>query len=107
MRPILAGGSGMSAPTPLVPGRLTAEQQSPVGLVGVWLGWAAFRSFGYAGFLLPLLLGAWGASTFVWPLAARGVLPLAGLGLLLVSAAGALPPGSTPPSPPPPRAGTG
>ena len=85
---LAAAGFGLVALATFDPARPPAEQQSPVGLVGVWLGWAAFRSFGYAGFLLPLLLGAWGASTFVWPLAARGVLPLAGLGLLLVSAAG-------------------
>ena len=85
---LAAAGFGLVALATFDPARPPAEQLSPVGHVGVWLGWAAFRSFGYAGFLLPLLLGAWGASTFVWPLAARGVLPLAGLGLLLVSAAG-------------------
>ena len=38
-----------------------------VGPVGAWLGWALFRALGYAGFLLPLLLGAWGVSAFVRP----------------------------------------
>jgi DNA segregation ATPase FtsK/SpoIIIE, S-DNA-T family len=85
---LAAAGFGLVALATFDPTRPTAEQQSPVGLVGVWLGWAAFQSFGYAGFLLPLLLGAWGVSAFVWPLVARGVQPLAGLALLLVSAAG-------------------
>src|SRR5207247_8893703 len=85
-----AAGFGLAALARFDPARPPAEQQSPVGLVGVWLGWAAFQSFGYAGFLLPLLLGAWGASAFVWPLVVRGVLPVTGLALLLVSAAGLL-----------------
>src|SRR5439155_57801 len=59
-----------------------------VGPVGVWLGCAALQSFGYAGFLFPLLLGAWGASAFVRPPVTRGVLPFTGLAVLLVSAAG-------------------
>ncbi|MBI2014074.1 MAG: DNA translocase FtsK [Candidatus Rokubacteria bacterium] len=67
-----------------------AEQASPVGPVGVWLGWAAFQSFGYAGFMFPLLLGAWGASAFVRPLVTRGWLPLAGLAVLIVASTGLL-----------------
>ncbi|MGH7276006.1 MAG: DNA translocase FtsK 4TM domain-containing protein, partial [Candidatus Rokuibacteriota bacterium] len=67
-----------------------AEQASPVGPVGVWLGWVAFQSFGYAAFLFPLLLGAWGASAFVRPIVASGWLPLAGIAVLLVSATGLL-----------------
>src|SRR5439155_415876 len=63
--------------------------------VGAWLGWAAFQSFGYAGFLFPLLLGAWGASAFVRPPVTRGVLPFTGLTVLLVSAAGLLAQAST------------
>ena len=55
-----------------------------------WAGWVVFQSFGYAGFLFPLLLGAWGASAFVRPLVARGWLPFAGLALLLVAATGLL-----------------
>ncbi len=64
-----------------------ADQGTIVGPVGAWLGWALFRALGYAGFLLPLLLGAWGASAFGRPLVARGWLPATGLGVLLVTAA--------------------
>jgi S-DNA-T family DNA segregation ATPase FtsK/SpoIIIE len=67
-----------------------AEQASAVGPVGWWLGWGLFRTLGYAGFLLPLLLGAWGVAAFARPRVARGWVPVAGLGLLLVAAAGLL-----------------
>ncbi len=67
-----------------------AEQGSPVGPVGGWLGWALFRALGYAGFLLPLLIGAWGVAAFARPRMAKGWVPLVGLGLLLVAAAALL-----------------
>jgi S-DNA-T family DNA segregation ATPase FtsK/SpoIIIE len=67
-----------------------AEQGSAVGPVGWWLGWGLFRSLGYAGFLLPLLLGAWGMAAFTRPRVARGWVPVAGLGVLLAAAAGLL-----------------
>jgi S-DNA-T family DNA segregation ATPase FtsK/SpoIIIE len=67
-----------------------ADQHLPVGPVGVWLGWVLFRAFGYAGFLFPILLGAWGASAFVRPSTIRGRLPLLGLAALLLSATGLL-----------------
>src|SRR6266849_2088357 len=41
------------------------DQSSPVGPVGVWLGWIFFWAFGYAGFLFPLLLAGYGASAFI------------------------------------------
>jgi S-DNA-T family DNA segregation ATPase FtsK/SpoIIIE len=66
------------------------EQATSVGPVGWWVGWALFRALGYAGFLLPLLLGAWGAAAFVRPRIARGWLPLIGLAVLLLAAAGVL-----------------
>jgi S-DNA-T family DNA segregation ATPase FtsK/SpoIIIE len=66
------------------------EQTSVVGPVGVWLGWAFFRAFGYAGFLFPLLLGVWGLSAFLKPLVARGWVPVAGLAVLLIAATGLL-----------------
>ena len=72
---------------PAVPPR---EQTTSVGPVGWWLGWALFRLLGYAGFLLPLLLGGWGLSAFLRPRIARGWLPLAGLGALLLASAGLL-----------------
>jgi S-DNA-T family DNA segregation ATPase FtsK/SpoIIIE len=72
------------------PALLPDEQGSPVGPVGWWLGWALFRALGYAGFLLPLLAGAWGVAAFARPRVATGWVPVAGLALLLVAAAGLL-----------------
>src|SRR5439155_283564 len=95
---LAVAGFGLIALATFDPSRPPAVQQSPVGPVGVWLGWAAFQSFGYAGFLFPLLLGAWGASAFVRPPVTRGVLPFTGLTVLLVSAAGLLAQASTAPS---------
>jgi S-DNA-T family DNA segregation ATPase FtsK/SpoIIIE len=77
----------LAAYDPALPPR---AQDSVAGPVGVWLGWAVFRAFGYAGFLFPLLLGVWGAASFVKPVVARGWVPLAGLGVLLVTATGIL-----------------
>src|SRR5262249_13808258 len=60
------------------------------GPVGAWLGWALFRSLGYAGFLLPLLVAAWGFSAFARPRRARGWIPLAGIAVLVLAVAGLL-----------------
>jgi len=87
---LLAAGFGLIALTTFDPTLTPAEQQGLTGPVGVWLGWATFQSFGYAGFLLPFLLGAWGASAFLRPIVVRGWVPLAGLGTLLIAAAGLL-----------------
>ena len=87
---LLAAGFGLIALATFDPTLTPAEQQGLTGPVGVWLGWATFQSFGYAGFLLPVLLGAWGASAFLRPIVVRGWVPLAGLATLLVSAAGLL-----------------
>ncbi len=87
---LAAAGFGLVALAMFDPALPPAEQASPVGPVGVWLGWVAFQSFGHAGFLFPLLLGAWGASAFVRPLVTRGWVPVAGIALLLVSATGLL-----------------
>src|SRR5437870_12086975 len=87
---LLAAGFGLIALATFDPALTPAEQHGPAGPVGVWLGWATFQSFGYAGFLLPLLLGAWGASAFLRPIVVRGWVPMAGLAALLVSAAGLL-----------------
>ena len=87
---LLAAGFGLIALTTFDPTLTPAEQQGLTGPVGVWLGWATFQSFGYAGFLLPFLLGAWGASAFLRPIVVRGWIPLAGLGTLLIAAAGLL-----------------
>src|SRR5262249_49149589 len=66
------------------------EQGTSVGPVGAWLGWALFRSLGYAGFLLPLLVAAWGFSAFARPRRARGWIPLAGIAVLVLAVAGLL-----------------
>ncbi|HEY7538949.1 MAG TPA: DNA translocase FtsK 4TM domain-containing protein [Methylomirabilota bacterium] len=87
---LLAAGFGLIALATFDPTVTPAEQQGLTGPVGVWLGWATFQSFGYSGFLLPLLLGAWGASAFLRPIVVRGWVPLVGLVALLVSAAGLL-----------------
>jgi DNA segregation ATPase FtsK/SpoIIIE, S-DNA-T family len=87
---LLAAGFGLIALVTFDPTVTPAEQQGLTGPVGVWLGWATFQSFGYSGFLLPLLLGAWGASAFLRPIVVRGWVPLVGLAALLVSAAGLL-----------------
>jgi len=65
-----------------------AEQGSPVGPGGWYLGWMLFRVLGYAGFLLPLLLAAWGVAAFVPTHVAKGWVPITGLGVLLLAAAG-------------------
>src|SRR5207245_1291091 len=66
------------------------DQSSPVGPVGVWLGWIFFWAFGYAGFLFPLLLAGYGASAFIrsrmvtgWPAGLRArLLPHRRTGIL-------------------------
>jgi S-DNA-T family DNA segregation ATPase FtsK/SpoIIIE len=87
---LLAAGFGLVALVTFDPRLTPAQQAGPTGPVGVWIGWVTFQCLGYAGFLLPLLLGAWGASTFRRPIAVRGVTPIAGLAVLLASAAGLL-----------------
>ena len=87
---LLAAGFALIALATFDPTVTPAEQQGLTGPVGVWLGWVTFQSFGYSGFLLPLLLGAWGASAFLRPIVVRGWVPLVGLAALLVSAAGLL-----------------
>jgi len=87
---LAAAGFSLVALAMFDPALPPAEQASPVGPVGVWLGWVAFQSFGYAGFLFPILLGAWGASAFVRPVVMSGWVPVAGIAVLLVSATGLL-----------------
>ena len=72
------------------PMRHPLDQSSPGGPVGLWLGWAAFWAFGYAGYVFPLLLILYGAGAFVRAPLARGWPGLAGLVLLLVSVTGML-----------------
>src|SRR3989304_1818027 len=63
---------------------------SPVGPVGVRLGWVFFWAFGYAGYLFPLLLAGYGASAFIRSRMVTGWPAAAGLGLLLISVTGIL-----------------
>src|SRR5262249_34291469 len=87
---LLAAGFGLVALATFDPSLTPGDQQGPTGPVGAWLGWASFQSFGYASLLLPVLLGAWGASAFLRPVVVRGWAPFGGLAMLLVSAAGLL-----------------
>ncbi len=66
------------------------DQTSPVGPVGVWLGWVFFWAFGYAGYLFPLLLAGYGASAFIRSRMVTGWPAAVGLGLLLISVTGLL-----------------
>jgi S-DNA-T family DNA segregation ATPase FtsK/SpoIIIE len=66
------------------------DQSSPVGPVGVWLGWIFFWAFGYGGFLFPLLLAGYGASAFIRSRMVTGWPAGLGLALLLFSATGIL-----------------
>src|SRR5947207_8350175 len=66
------------------------DQSSPVGPVGVWLGWVFFWAFGYAGYLFPLLLAGYGASAFIRSRMVTGWPAGAGLALLLISVTGIL-----------------
>ena len=87
---LVVAGFGLVALLAFDPAVRPPEQRSVAGPVGVWLGWALFRAFGYAGFVFPLLLAAWGVSAFVRPLVARGWVPVSGLAVLLLSATGLL-----------------
>jgi DNA segregation ATPase FtsK/SpoIIIE, S-DNA-T family len=67
-----------------------SHQAALVGPVGIWVAWGIFRSFGYAAFLFPLMAAVWGLSAFVRPLATRGLIPIGGLVLLLLTSTGLL-----------------
>ncbi|MBI1728387.1 MAG: DNA translocase FtsK 4TM domain-containing protein, partial [Candidatus Rokubacteria bacterium] len=66
------------------------DQTSPVGPVGVWLGWVFFWAFGYAGYLFPMVLAGYGASAFIRSRMVTGWPAAVGLALLLISATGTL-----------------
>ncbi|MDP2626903.1 MAG: DNA translocase FtsK 4TM domain-containing protein [Candidatus Rokubacteria bacterium] len=72
------------------PTRHALDQSSPVGPVGLWLGWTSFQAFGYAGYLFPLLLACYGGGAFIRSRIARGWPGLVGLVLLLISVTGLL-----------------
>ncbi len=66
------------------------DQSARVGPVGLWLGWGLFWLFGYGGYLIPLVLAAYGVSAFLRATPRTGPSSLVGLGLLLVAATGLL-----------------
>ncbi len=87
---LAAAGFGIAALYAFDPARPPAEQSTPVGPVGAWVGFSLFHAFGYAGYLFPVLLGLSGLAAFVRLRVARGWAALAGLGVLLLAAAGIL-----------------
>ncbi len=96
---LVVAGFGLVALATFDPHVAPSYQESLIGPVGLWLAWALFRGCGYASFLLPILLGVWGAGAFLRPSSARGKLPVLGITLLLVTATGILSlaaPGSVP-----------
>ena len=49
------------------PGLHGFSREGQVGVVGLWVGWALFAAIGYAGYLVPLTVAAWGiAASRVW-----------------------------------------
>ena len=66
------------------------DQTSPVGPVGVWVGWVFFWAFGYAGYLFPLLLAGYGASAFIRSRMVTGWPAAVGFGILLIGVTGIL-----------------
>ena len=64
---LVLAGFGVVALATFDPERVPAVQEGLAGPVGLWLAWALFHAFGYASVLLPVLLGAWGVSSFLRP----------------------------------------
>ena len=82
------------------PGLHGFSREGQVGVVGLWVGWALFAAIGYAGYLVPLTVAAWGIAAFARPLERRtrstvigGALGLIGLTGLLARLSG---PGGSP-----------
>jgi DNA segregation ATPase FtsK/SpoIIIE, S-DNA-T family len=84
---VVLAGFGALAVWNYTPG---VDPRGPVGHLGAWLGAALFVGLGYGGFLLPLIVAVVGANVFIRPVAARGLTPLAGILVLLLSATGLL-----------------
>ena len=87
---LVVAGFGVVALATFDPREAHGNQESLAGPVGLWLAWGLFRGFGYASFLFPVLLGVWGAGSFLRPSVVRGKLPMLGLAVLLVTATGLL-----------------
>jgi S-DNA-T family DNA segregation ATPase FtsK/SpoIIIE len=103
---VALAGFGIFALAAFDPAVSPADQASPVGPVGIWLGWALFWAFGYASYLFPLGLALYGLRAFVRSRLFTGWSALLGLGLFLVSATGLLARALSPPSAGLPRGGT-
>ncbi|MEK6529915.1 MAG: DNA translocase FtsK 4TM domain-containing protein, partial [candidate division NC10 bacterium] len=88
-------GFGVFALAIFKPSLRLADQASPVGPLGVWLAWAVFWAFGYAGYLVPLGLAFYGVTAFLHRRLAVGWPVLAGFGCLLVAFTGLLARAST------------
>jgi len=83
-------GFGLVAIYAFDPALHPLDQSSPVGPVGLWVGWTLFRAFGYGGYVFPALFVLYGIGAFARSRLARGWAALVGLVLLLVSVTGML-----------------
>jgi S-DNA-T family DNA segregation ATPase FtsK/SpoIIIE len=83
-------GIGFAALYAFDPLRRFTDQASPVGPVGLWLGWASFASVGYAGFLFPGLLAIYGLGAFFRARWVRGWPGIVGLVVLVLGLTGIL-----------------
>jgi S-DNA-T family DNA segregation ATPase FtsK/SpoIIIE len=74
------------------PGLHWLDQEGAVGVVGLWIGWAAFTAVGHAGYLAPLALGAWAVATMTRPVETRpgSVSTAVGVALGLIGLTGLL-----------------
>ncbi|MBI4609678.1 MAG: DNA translocase FtsK 4TM domain-containing protein [Candidatus Rokubacteria bacterium] len=87
---LFAAAFGIATLALFDPAAEPAVQVSPVGPVGLWLGWALFWAFGYASYLLPLSLAFYGVNVFLRARILTGRSALVGGALLLLSATGLL-----------------
>ncbi|MET0851578.1 MAG: DNA translocase FtsK 4TM domain-containing protein [Candidatus Rokuibacteriota bacterium] len=83
-------GIGFAALYAFDPLRRFTDQASPVGPVGLWLGWVSFASVGYAGFLFPGLLAIYGLGAFFRARWVRGWPGIVGLVVLVLGLTGIL-----------------
>jgi S-DNA-T family DNA segregation ATPase FtsK/SpoIIIE len=87
---LAAAGFGLAALATFDPTVHPMDQVSPVGPVGVWLGWASFRALGYASYVIPLLLSLYGAAVFLRRRAGHGPVAAGGIALLTLATTGLL-----------------
>ncbi len=87
---LAVAGFGLVALVAFEPGLHLLDQASPVGPVGLWLGWVSFTAFGYAGWILPLLFALHGVSAFARPPVSRGYPAAAGVTVLMLALTGVL-----------------